>query len=389
MLLMFIVYFILLKKTKKTLLRNSKGIAEGRGKQIKSLQEGLGGIKEIIMGTYQSFYLEIYRNIDLPMRINEANNLFIASAPRYAVESIGLSLIASLALIFKLKGDSNDTFIPLLATFGLGVQRLLPAMQLSYTNIASVRGNTSEVHDVLKILSYKRNRFSKIKKVKPLVFKNSINLKNINFKYKDSKKDILKEINFDIKKGERIAIVGKSGQGKSTLLEIIMGLLEPTSGKLIVDGFDINDKDNEYQKLQWCKSIAYIPQDIYLTDATFMENIAFGIPKNEINYELVKSSAEISQIANYIDKTEKGYETIVGERGVKLSGGQRQRIGIARALYKKNLILAFDEATSSLDYKTENNIIESIKSLSKEITIIFVTHRLNTIEFCDKIIKLE
>ena len=167
-----------------------------------------------------------------------------------------------------------------------------------------------------------------------------------------------------------------------------MGLQKPTKGALTIDGIDINDPKNFSKKLKWFKSISYIPQDIYLTDGSFIENIAFGIPTKDINYDLVKSSAKISQIEQFIMTTEKKYETNIGERGVKLSGGQKQRIGIARALYKNNSILAFDEATSALDYKTEGDILNSIKSLSKEITIIFVSHRLETINFCDRIIKL-
>lgn len=385
---MFFVYFILLKKSRRVLLKNSKVIAKKRNEQVKYLQEGLGGIKEILMGSYQNFYLKPYKKLDLEMRINEANNLFIASAPRFAIESIGISLISFVALFFKLRSNSVESFIPLLATFGLGIQRLLPSLQLSYISISVVRGATSEVFDVLKILKNKNNKSFETRNIKPYKFQNLIKIKNLSFKYLGAKNNVLSEINFDIKKGERIAIVGKSGQGKSTLLEIIMGLQKPTKGALTIDGIDINDPKNFSKKLKWFKSISYIPQDIYLTDGSFIENIAFGIPTKDINYDLVKSSAKISQIEQFIMTTEKKYETNIGERGVKLSGGQKQRIGIARALYKNNSILAFDEATSALDYKTEGDILNSIKSLSKEITIIFVSHRLETINFCDRIIKL-
>lgn len=383
------IYFVISLKTKKMLIRNSEGIAEGRDKQVKSIQEGLGGIKEILMGSYQSFYIKIYRNIDLPMRINEANNTFLASFPRFAVESIAIILIISISLFIKYRSNSSDNIIPLVATFALAAQRLLPAMQLSYNNIASVRGNSSEVLDVIKILNKPKNKILNPSQIDPISLKKNIIIKDLSFQYKGEKRNVLNKVNIEINKGERVAIIGKSGFGKSTLLEIIMGLLEPTNGEILIDGLNINNKNNSLLNYQWRKSISYIPQEIYLTDSSFAENIAFGVPLEEIDLKMVKSAAKKAKISDFISSTKRKYKTFIGERGVRLSGGQRQRIGIARALYKNNSILAFDEATSSLDHKTENDVMESIEGLSKELTIIFVTHRLNTISFCNKVINLE
>ena len=195
----------------------------------------------------------------------------------------------------------------------------------------------------------------------------------------------IKDINFVIKRGERIGIKGITGSGKSTLIDIIMGLLKPTNGKVLVDGDDIHSRryiDN------WHKNITHVPQNIYLIDSSFAKNIAFGIPDNEINMDKVKEVAKKAHIASFIEESNQNYKNRIGEKGIKLSGGQRQRIGIARALYKQTELIILDEATSALDKETEKKIMDSIKSLNPNITILVIAHRLTTLDFCDKIIEL-
>ena len=207
----------------------------------------------------------------------------------------------------------------------------------------------------------------------------------MSFRYNFDKPYILKDINFVIKRGERIGIKGITGSGKSTLIDIIMGLLKPTNGKVLVDGDDIHSR--KYSD-KWHKNITHVPQNIYLIDSSFAKNIAFGIPDKEINMDKVKEVAKKAHIASFIGESNQNYKNRVGEKGIKLSGGQRQRIGIARALYKQTELIILDEATSALDKETEKKIMDSIKSLNPNITILVIAHRLSTLDFCDKIIEL-
>ena len=200
---------------------------------------------------------------------------------------------------------------------------------------------------------------------------------------------VLKDINLEIFPGERIGIIGKSGSGKSTLLEVLMGLLQPSKGKLLIDDIDINNIKRPNLVSQWRRSISYVPQDIFLADSSFAENIAFGLKREELDMKRVKDCARRAKISDLIEQSSFGYRTNVGEKGVKLSGGQCQRIGIARALYKNNKILVFDEATSALDNKTESELMESIETLSKDLTIIIIAHRLSTVKVCDKVFSIE
>ena len=224
------------------------------------------------------------------------------------------------------------------------------------------------------------------KNKKSNIFKNKIHFKSIGFKYQKESPLILENINLEINKGEKIGIIGPTGEGKSTFIDIFMGLLKPTYGEILVDGVNIHS--GKYIEV-WMKNLAHVPQNIYLTDNSFSENIAFGIRKEKIDFEKVKKCANMAKISSYIESCSKGYETFVGEGGINLSGGQKQRIGIARSLYKGSELIIFDEATSALDKKTEEEVMDSIKNLSKEKTILIVAHRLSTLKFCDRILKIE
>jgi ABC-type multidrug transport system fused ATPase/permease subunit len=214
-------------------------------------------------------------------------------------------------------------------------------------------------------------------------------LNNLSFRYAaDSSENspwVLKNINLKLTKGARIGFMGVTGRGKSTLLDIIMGLLPPTNGELIIDGQSITNENRR----AWQAHIAHVPQNIYLSDSTIEENIAFGIPKDEINYQQVEKAGKQAQIAELIESWPEGYKTFVGERGIRLSGGQRQRIGIARALYKNADVLIFDEATSALDNETENAVMKAIEGLERDLTILIIAHRLNSLKGCDQIVKLD
>ncbi len=384
-----LAYILLAFSTKKKLEINSVLVAKANKTRIKVLQEGLGAIRDLILDNSQVEFIKIYQKVDMRSKYREAQSGFISRFPRYAFEGLGLILIAFLSLVLVKNKLRGIDILPLLGGFALGAQKLLPTMQQVYGAWATIKASSEGVKNVIEILNAKSERFFSIDKNKIFNFKSYLELKNVCFKYHGSENLILKRINLKILKGERIGIVGETGCGKSTLLDILLGLSEPSNGEFVVDGINIYKNKDDSTVQYWRNIVSHVPQNIFLADASFAENIAFGIPKAEIDILRVKKSAKKAQIANYIEDTKNGYKTIVGERGIKLSGGQKQRIAIARALYKNSKILVFDEATSALDSKTENSIISSIEILSKEITIIMVAHRLSTLKKCDRLIFMD
>ena len=222
----------------------------------------------------------------------------------------------------------------------------------------------------------------------PLKLQNNIKFENVYYAYSSETPTVLNGLSFEIKKGERLGFIGTTGSGKSTTIDLLMGLLEPNSGKVLVDDIDINSKQDPENLLAWRAAIAHVPQTIYLADRSIAENIAFGVDQKQIDIKRVKEAARQAQIAEFIESSPQGYKTFVGERGIRLSGGQRQRIGIARALYKQASVLVFDEATSALDNATEAALMDAIEGLSRELTIVMIAHRLTTVERCDRVIEL-
>ncbi len=382
-------YFLIAFFTKKILVKNSKYILRNSISLIKAAQEGLGSIKDVLIHNAHKTYLDSYRSSERPLRIKEAQNSSIASSPKYLLEAFGIVLISMLAYFLTTKGTPKYEIISLLGTLALASQRLLPSMQNIYTTWASIKSNIALVNKVIKILNSSKyinvNHYSN----KRIVFKNEIKFENVSFRYSKDTPWVLNSINLTIKKGERVGIVGETGCGKSTFLDILMGLLEPTKGKIYVDNICITGKSENNLTKSWRYLIAHVPQDIYLSDTTVFNNIAFGIENNQINFDKVKLSARKAKIANFIESKSQGFKSIVGERGISLSGGQIQRIGIARALYKDAEVLIMDEATSALDNKTEEKIISEISSLSENLTILMVAHRLTTLNNCDRIITFK
>jgi ATP-binding cassette, subfamily B, bacterial PglK len=377
-------YWLVVRYTKNHLNDNSQIIAEQSTQMLKSLQEGLGGIRDVLIDGTQKFYCQLYRNADLPLRRASGNNRFIAGSPRYAMEAISMIFIAIFAYILTQKQGGMATAVPILGALALGAQRLLPALQQTYSSYSSIKGSKSSFEDVLSLLNQSLPGYVNQPAPKAVQFNEEIKLTNLSFRYTEEAPWALKNINLNLKKGTRIGFIGSTGSGKSTLLDIIMGLLPATEGDLIIDQRLINDENLR----SWQAHIAHVPQNIYLSDGSIEENIAFGIPKNKIDRQQVKKAAKQAQITEMIEQWREGYQTFVGERGVRLSGGQRQRIGIARALYKKASVLIFDEATSALDNETEREVMEAIKNLGSEITVLIIAHRLTTLKDCDKVVKL-
>ena len=379
------IYLVIVQLTKKKLKENSAIIAHKSSEMIKALQEGLGGIRDVLINGSQEFYSQLYRNADLPMRHAMASNTVINGSPRYLVESLGMVMVAILAYSMSLREQGLDLVIPVLGALALGAQRLLPALQQAYSSYATIRASHSSFEDVLKLLDQPMPSSIDNLNTQSLNFDSEIKLENLSFRYDVNSEWVLKDINLTINKGTRIGFIGETGCGKSTLLDIIMGLLPQTKGIFKVDEKVID----EINRSSWQEHIAHVPQNIYLSDSSIEENIAFGVAKKNIDQKQLKKAASQAQISDLIESWSEGYNTFIGEQGARLSGGQRQRLGIARALYKNADILIFDEATSALDSSTEKSVMKSIESLDRNITILIIAHRLSTLDGCDQIIELK
>ena len=380
-------YVALAFTARRELKTNSKKIANASGQQLKALQEGLGAIRDVLLDGTQDSYLSIYQKADWPLRRLQAKNTFIGAFPRFAFEAFGIVAIASLGgwRVFQL--GNGDAVIPLLGALALGGQRLLPALQQIYSCWAALNGYHFALQDVLDMLNQPLPPL--ILQNQPLTFRDKIQLSDVSFRYGLKEPEVLSSINLKIFRGESIGIIGATGSGKSTLINLLMGLIPPTSGNVCVDLIDIHDVKYPGRLPSWRSMIAHVPQSIFLVDGSIAENIAFGSPQEKIDMGRVRKAAEQAQILEFVDSIPEGFSTKVGERGIRLSGGQRQRIGIARALYKKAQILVFDEATSALDRFTEISVMNSIKALQSGLTIVMVAHRISTVEACDRVIKIE
>jgi len=378
------IYLIIIGFTKRRLMSNSQRAAHEQGQVMKALQEGLGGIRDVLIDGAQETYCKIFREADLPLRRARANVQIIAGSPRFGIEALGMVLIAMLA--YSLAGNASGfaSAVPVLGALALGAQRLLPALQQSYANWTLARGGQASLRDALELLDQPMPAHATVPSPRPIPFQRDIVMDKLAFRYSAQTPWVLKDVTLAIPKGSRIGFIGTTGSGKSTLLDIIMGLLQPTEGSLMVDGQAITPANNR----SWQVHVAHVPQAIFLADTSIAENIALGTPAEKIDLARVREAARKAQIAETIEAMGQGYETRVGERGVRLSGGQRQRIGIARALYKRADVIVFDEATSALDVETEGAVMASIDNIADEITVLIVAHRLSTLKGCTQVVEL-
>ena len=349
---------------------------------LQHLQQGFGGVKDVkILGTEEYFVTQygenLQKNSEVIRRFSIAQIL-----PRFGLEILTIIGLAVLVSTMVLLDSELAEILPVLGLFGAAAFRLLPAVNRLINNFQIINVSRPQVDEVFDDLDLPEQ--SNQENSDRSVLRNGITVDDISFSYSESLKDAVFEVSVKIGRGEAVGFIGPSGSGKSTLIDILLGLLEPKSGKVLVDGRDI------YDDLRgWQDQIGYVPQSIFLTDDTLRRNVAFGLPKDKIDDDAVKAAIRSAQLEEFVASLPDGMETVVGERGVRLSGGQRQRIGIARALYNNPDVLVLDEATSSLDKETEHGVMQAVQALQGDKTVIIVAHRLSTVEYCDRLYRLE
>ena len=378
-------YALITWMSRQRVHRNSQRIAYEQTQVVKALQEGLGGIRDVLLDGTQPVYCNIYRQADHPLRRAQGSNIFIGGSPRYVMEGLGMALIAALAYFISYQSGGIATALPVLGALALGAQRLLPALQQIYSAWTSIAGSRASLADAIELLNQPLSDEMLQPAPAPLLLQKDIQFRDVRFRYAGDGPWVLDDLNLIIPKGSRVGFVGSTGSGKSTTLDLLMGLLIPTEGEFLVDSQPISGN----RLRAWQSSIAHVPQSIYLADTTLAENIAFGVPLKAIDLDRMREAARQAQISDFIENSPEGYEACVGEQGIRLSGGQRQRIGIARALYKQASVLVFDEATSALDNATEQSVMDAIEGLSGDLTILLIAHRLSTVQRCDTIVELE
>jgi ABC-type multidrug transport system fused ATPase/permease subunit len=380
-----VLYFAMSLLFRRRLKTNARILARTQVETIRTVQEGLGGIRDVIIDNRQEAFLRRFSELDRTWWNIQTANSLAGMGPRFAVEATGMVLIAVLAYVLVARGHYAGNALPLVGVVALGAQRLLPLMQLVYGNWTLVIGNMGSASAMLSVLDAPIADDWRQPDLPPLAFDREIRFNHVSFRYPASEELVLRPFDLTIAKGERIGLIGKTGTGKSTLVDLLMGLLEPTGGSIEIDGQRLDATNRR----AWQRRIAQVPQSIFLADASIAENIAFGIDVANIDRRQVALAAERAALAPFIATLPDGYATVVGERGVRLSGGQRQRIGIARALYKHATVLVFDEATSALDMETERAVLEAVRELPVELTVIIIAHRLTTVESCERIVAIE
>ena len=382
-------YIILFKFIRQRLVINGKNISNMFLERFKLMSEGFGGIKEVLLLGRSNYFKERFNKAGNILSHSLGTNRAMEKTPRYFMEWLGFTIIIVLVLyLLKTSQGNLGIILPVLSAYALAGMKLLPALQQIYHSIAQVKGNISAYESIQEDLknSNATEKSQKVETNQQVWSKhNEINLKNIKFNYPDKTIPALENISLTIKPNSTVGFVGTTGSGKSTLIDVILGLIKPQQGEIAIDGTPLTKKNLR----MWQNKIGFVPQTIFLTEDTIAENITFGIPQDLIDYVQIKKVLKLAHLEEWVSQLEKGVYTKVGERGVQVSGGQKQRIGIARALYNEADVLVFDEATSALDGITEKNIMNAINKFTGQKTLIIIAHRMKTVEKCNQIFMME
>ncbi len=384
-LFLYILYTLISNKVRKILYKNGQILSKNAPLRIKILQESFMGFRDIVINSTENIYLNLFNKYNSKIKNKSANSEFLISTPKYLIEGISLFSIAIISYFITKSNNGNNDFIATAGAFVYALQRLLPLTQQTYASWAGYKVKSAYINDILQELNDGQTNIKVVEKVGKLEFNKKIFFKNISYGY-DKSNYILKNINLVINKGDHIGIYGETGSGKSTFLDILMGLLPPQSGQIFIDEIDIykNNLQND-----WTSNISHVPQNIFLKEGTISENIVFGDSSENIDLDLLEKASEIAKISKFIKETKDGFQSLVGERGIRLSGGQRQRIAIARAIYRFKDLLVLDEATSALDQNTEKLIIDSILNKFTNLTIVMVTHRMKSLQNCNRVFEVK
>jgi ATP-binding cassette, subfamily B, bacterial PglK len=360
-----------------------------RGEMVKAVNQGIGAIKDVRVLGREQYFKDVYSRSIFKYAQSMRYSQITSQLPQPFIESVAVIIMLLITSTLLLQGQSMETVIPLLTLFAMASIRIMPAVKgivSGYTNIRHSVYAIDPIYQDLTDINRMRQSSAPIHGQRHYTFhiKRSIDLNGIYFRYPGSERDVIEDLTITIPHGSTVGLFGLTGAGKTTLVDIILGLLDPYKGKVSADGVDVRTNIQAWQRL-----VGYIPQTIYLTDDTIRRNIAFGIPDDEIDEERITEVAEAAQLHGMLSLRKDDLNTVIGERGVRLSGGQRQRIGIARALYRNPKVLIMDEATSALDNETELQVLEAIKQSRNDLTIIMIAHRLTSVRFCDKIFIMD
>jgi ABC-type multidrug transport system fused ATPase/permease subunit len=369
--------------TRERLARDARSLSTTQAKRVQTVQEGTGGIRDILIDSLQHIFVRKFRMLDLELRRAQASSSIVSTIPRYVVEAASMLLLALLAYWLAERSGGITAALPILGALALGAQKLLPQLQVLYYGHTTLRANAEVIADVVQYLDLPVP--DQGERTGALRFDSDIKLANVSFRYRRGSAPVLQDTNLTIRKGSSVGVVGPTGGGKSTLIDIVMGLLAPTSGSLEIDGVPITEETRK----AWQARIAHVPQQIFIADTTIAENIAFGLDPASIDMERVQSAAKAARVHDFVMDLPEGYRARAGERGVRLSGGQRQRLGIARALYKCADVLILDEATSALDSAIEQEVIEALQQIGYRVTLIMVAHRLSTLSGCELLLEVK
>lgn len=378
-----------LKYTQRKTDEYGKKDRDARAEMNKAVIQGLGGFKEARILNREKMFLDLYRNNAETSKTANIYKYVVNNLPNPIIETLAVTGILMIVFIRLLGGGSFDSIIPILIFFGAATVRLMPILKQVISKVTDLRYNVHSVYAIYDDLMLLENDYAHFREKilnnrEKLHMEDEIRLENVSFSYEENGENAVEEVSLTIPKGNAVAFAGATGAGKTTLVDVILGLLRPQQGRITVDGKDI------FENIRgWQQNVGYIPQSIYLLDDTIRRNIAFGIPDEEIDQKSVREAVRAAQLEEMIGRLPKGLDTMVGERGVRLSGGQQQRIGIARALYSNPELLVMDEATSSLDNLTEKYVINAIERLKGDRTIIMIAHRLTTVKNCDTIFMMK
>ena len=354
---------------------------------FKSLNEGLAGIRDVLLAGTQSHFATYFRQSDVGLRLARADIRYLSQFPRFVLEAFAIGSLTIFAYLWVKSAEDPTSALPLFAALAFAAQRMMPALQQGYAAFISAMGAAVILQDVLDLVEQPlppQLSDNPDTQTAALPFKRSIALETVSYTYPGGSDPILSKVSLEIPKGARVGIIGETGSGKTTLVDILLGLLPPNSGQIRIDGAALSASNID----RWRANISHVPQLVFLSDASFLENIALGEKTEDISRERAYLAARQANLEQAIERYPEKIDAFVGEAGVNLSGGQRQRLGIARALYREAQVLVLDEATSALDTATERAVMEAISSLRTDLTIIMIAHRHSTLQGCDMILRV-